>query len=153
MKIGIKGMAGTDEAAAIGKGNMKRVLIVDDEEGFLQSLCDGFSSSKRIVIFTALNGKEALEILDKKPIDLVVTDLFMPVMDGFELIGEMNKRHPDIPVIVMSAFLNNDTEQRLAALGVVGFLEKPLDFEDFARRIQENNRGHTKEWLDSVPLP
>lgn len=132
---------------------MKRVLIVDDEAGFLQSLCDGFCSSKRIVVFTALNGKEALEILDKKPIDLVVTDLFMPVMDGFELIDAMNMRHPDIPVIVMSAFLNSDTEERLAALGVVGFLEKPLDFEDFARRILENNRGHSKEWLDSIPLP
>ncbi len=132
---------------------MKKVLVVDDEAGFLQSLCDGLCSSKRLAVFTALNGKEALEILDRKPIDLVVTDLFMPVMDGFELIGEMNRRHPDIPVMVMSAFLNNDTEQRLAALGVVAFLEKPLDFEDFARRIQENNRGQTKEWLDSVPLP
>ncbi|HWR88809.1 MAG TPA: response regulator [Dissulfurispiraceae bacterium] len=142
-----------DDASASGKRDMKRVLIVDDEAGFLQSLCDGFCSSKRLAVFTALNGREALEILDRKAIDLVVTDLFMPVMDGFELIGEMNRRHPDIPVIVMSAFLNNDTEQRLAALGVVGFLEKPLDFDDFARRIEDSERGYSKEWLDSIPLP
>ena len=85
--------------------HVKTVLIVDDEKLFLASLEEGlqfFADEFRVI--TALNGKKALDQLHKNDVDLVVTDLKMPEMDGYQLLTEMIKGYPHIPVIVMTAF-------------------------------------------------
>jgi len=83
----------------------KTVLIVDDETPFILSLTTGLKRySSEYNILTAENGKIAVEILESTPLDLVVTDLRMPEMDGFELLAYMSTNFPSIPVIVMSAF-------------------------------------------------
>jgi YesN/AraC family two-component response regulator len=121
---------------------------------FLKSLSEGLSArSGEFCIFTARNGEEALRILDSTPVDLVVTDLKMPVMDGFEFLWKMRNTHPDIPVMVMSAFLNDDVDRRLATLGVSRYLEKPLDFEDFARSLRDEPPVRRRESNQSIPLP
>ncbi|HDH98197.1 MAG TPA: response regulator, partial [Deltaproteobacteria bacterium] len=67
---------------------MKNVLIVDDEKVFLLSLSDGLKSySDEFNVLIAFNGKEAVKILNSSKIDLVVTDLKMPEMDGFQLLA------------------------------------------------------------------
>jgi len=77
---------------------VKHVLIVDDEKPFLLSLTDGLASyAKDFTVVTAMNGKEAVTILDSTGVDLVVTDLRMPKMDGFELLAHISSNYPDIP--------------------------------------------------------
>ena len=115
---------------------MKKVLIVDDEKPFLLSLTDGLAAyAKDFEVLTALNGKEAVKVLDDTGVDLVVTDLRMPKMDGFELLAHMSGSYPDIPVIVMTAYGTPAIEERLQAMGTFHYLEKPLEFAVLADKI------------------
>jgi len=115
---------------------MKNVLIVDDEERYLLSIQSGFTVYKnQLKIITATNGKKAIEVLHSDPIDLVVTDLKMPEMDGFELLAYMASHFSSIPTIVMTAFGTEDAESKLKKLGTLKFLEKPIDFDQLADAI------------------
>ncbi len=117
---------------------MKIVLIVDDEEGFLRSLAEGLNACcEKFRVLTAHNGEEALRVLELTDISLVVTDLLMPRVDGYGLIGHIKTEWPWIPIIVMSAHLDHEAESRLKAMGVSHFLEKPLDFDHVATSIRE----------------
>ena len=109
---------------------MRNVLIVDDEPSLLLSIESGFENQQeRFTVITAGNGQEALEALELHKIDLVITDLSMPVMDGFTLLATMSHKHPEIPNIVMSAFGTPKMENQLKSLGTFQFLDKPLDFD------------------------
>jgi DNA-binding response OmpR family regulator len=126
---------------------VRTVLIVDDEHLFLESLREGLSTfASEFSVVTAGNGNEAAEILDGMPIDLVVTDLKMPVADGFQLLAVMMRRHPLVPAIVMTAFGTPAIEDRLRALDALDVLEKPIDFRVLAAKIREAltrvSRGH-----------
>jgi CheY-like chemotaxis protein len=108
---------------------MKNILIVDDEPTFLQLFVASLKASHpHLTILAAENGKKAVEILESAPVDLVVTDLRMPEMDGFELLAYLNWHFPSIPAIAMSAFFTPDVEERLKGFGTLRFLNKPLDF-------------------------
>jgi CheY-like chemotaxis protein len=115
---------------------LKYVLIVEDEKTFQISILDGLRRhEEEFRVLTAENGKAAKEILETLPVDLVVTDLKMPEMDGIELIAYIRKNHPYTPVIVMTAFGNPELENWLQSIGVFGYLEKPIDFEEFTNKI------------------
>lgn len=115
---------------------MKNLLIVDDENNFLLSLIDMLKGHKeKFMIITANNGKEGIDVLNSKPIDLVVTDLKMPEMDGFGLLAYISSEKPHIPVIVMTAFGTPEIEDRLLELGVYQYIEKPIDFEVLQEKI------------------
>lgn len=75
-------------------------------------------------ILTAENGEKALKVLESTPVDVVMTDLRMPVMDGFGLISQMKKMYPGIPVIILSSFLYPELETSLKAMGVSQFIDK-----------------------------
>src|SRR5689334_2972162 len=116
---------------------MKKVLIVDDEELFLASLTEGLSAyADEFAVITATNGKHAIEVLTEQQIDLVVTDLKMPVMDGFQLLAQMVSNYVDVPVIVMTAFGTPDIEDRLTEFNTFGYLEKPIEFQMLADKIR-----------------
>ena len=116
---------------------MKDVLIVDDETPFLQSLAEGLGDfhSGSLNVILADNGKKAIEILRTITIDVVVTDLRMPVADGYELLEYLMLNLPDLPVIVMTAHDGAGLEQRLKNLKVTRYIEKPIDFRTIANHI------------------
>lgn len=118
------------------------VLIVDDEASLLLSFRNGFERLKdRYRLYTAENGKQALEILETASIDICVTDIRMPIMDGFELLVVMNARFPTIPVIVMSAYGSPELEEKLESIGgMVRFLEKPMPFERLLECLEDSFR-------------
>jgi CheY-like chemotaxis protein/predicted regulator of Ras-like GTPase activity (Roadblock/LC7/MglB family) len=117
---------------------MKKVLIVDDEKTLLLSIRAGFEAYKdRFQLFTAEDGKKAVTILESNSIDLVVTDIRMPEMDGFELLVYMNARFSSIPVLVMSAYGTREIQGKFESIGIIGFLDKPVDFDDLVKSIDE----------------
>jgi CheY-like chemotaxis protein len=117
---------------------MKNVLIVDDENPFLLSVTDGLAAyAKEFAVITAINGKEAVKALSTAEINLVVTDLRMPKMDGFELLAHISGNYPDIPVIVMTAYGTPEIEERLQKMGTFHYLEKPLDLNVLADKITD----------------
>ncbi len=124
---------------------MKNVLIVDDEKSLLLSIEAGFDAYKdRFRLLTAEDGKKALKILSSETVDLVVTDIRMPQMDGFELLVYMNVHFPAIPVIVMSAYGTREIEGKFESIGIVGFLDKPLDFDVLLSSIEEGLKRSTQ---------
>ncbi len=132
---------------------MKKVLVVDDDHGFLlslQAMC-----RERVDIFevvTAGNGKEALAVLAGQPIHLVVTDLKMPEMDGFELVSRMSRLKNSVPVIVMTAFGTPEMEDRLMDLGAFQYIEKPVDFELLLQKIKDGLAAGAKGHVSGVSL-
>lgn len=112
------------------------ILLVDDETPFLQSLVEGLRIyAGNLNIITAENGKKAMEILKTVAVDLVITDLKMPVMDGFELLEYLKRERPETRVMVMSMLDSPEVQARLKCLGVNQFIEKPIDFRAIINKI------------------
>ena len=115
---------------------MTQVLVVDDDESFLASLIDGLAAEDYDVI-TARNGIEALQLLDGRPVDLILTDIKMPRMDGIQLIQELMNRGGFVPCIVMTAFGTHDLEGRVGRLGALELVNKPIDLAGLKAQIRE----------------
>jgi len=106
-----------------------RVLLVDDDEDLREHFATALTS-QGFEIFTAGDGEEALTKLARHPIDVIVTDLVMPKVDGFELLKTMRERGDDIPAIVLTGF--GDMHKALSIihdLKAYWFLEKPVKAE------------------------
>ncbi|MBU0484411.1 MAG: response regulator [Proteobacteria bacterium] len=108
---------------------MKNILITDDEESIRITLLEWFATKYDFNILMAENGKEAVKILKSETVDLLISDLNMPKMDGFELLAFMNNNFPSIPIVIMTAFVTPEIKQKVKDLGAAQFLEKPLNFE------------------------
>ncbi len=133
---------------------MKNVLIVDDERSFLSSVSEGLSAyAAEFNTLTAENGKKAIEILNSTQVDLVVTDLKMPEMDGFELLAYMSRQFPDIPVIVMTAYGTPEIKERVQSMGVSQYLEKPLDFKELVDKIFLELAASSEGYIRGITLP
>ncbi|XCN71547.1 MAG: response regulator [Candidatus Electrothrix aestuarii] len=132
----------------------QQVLIVDDEPELLLSISYGFEKNDRFQITTAHNGREALDILSRNPMDLVVTDLRMPVMDGVELLAAMTETFPKVPNIVMTAFGTPVMEQQLKKAGTMEVLEKPLDIDALEQAINRalDLHEHRNDGLAGITL-
>ncbi len=106
---------------------MANVLIVDDDPGLQKIL--GLSLKKyqnKFKVRFASNGAEALEIIDQMTIDLVVTDIKMPEVDGLSLLADMSVKHPTTPCIVLTSYTIPGLEKNLSKKGFQ-FLSKPVD--------------------------
>jgi DNA-binding NtrC family response regulator len=112
------------------------VLLIDDEAPFLNDLAEGLRlKSRRLQVVTASDAEKALEMLRTCKFDVVLTDLNMPGMNGYQVLREVEQRHPGTPVIIMSAYSRNSVEDRLVNLRFTGYLEKPLDLGEVAETI------------------
>ncbi len=110
---------------------MKRVLVVDDEEDMLWMLQRNLNKGmSQVEILAASSGEEALAILSDKKVDLVITDINMPGMNGLDLLIEVNNRYPDTGVIIMTAYPSNTFEREAMMGGSLRFVEKPFDIKD-----------------------
>ncbi len=119
------------------KGEVKRVLIVDDDKNFLLSLKDALRKFEdKFTVELAYNGKEALEILKKKKISLIVSDLKMGEMDGLELLNLISQDYPYIPFILMTAYGSPPIKSRAEELGVIQYIEKPITLEELLEAIE-----------------
>jgi DNA-binding NtrC family response regulator len=106
----------------------KSVLVVDDDTGMLRAL-DKVLTGEGAVVTCADSAGDAVEILTgrQKRIDLVITDLRMPLVTGVTMIYAIHEIRPAMPVIVLTAFGSPDIKAECLRLGAVVILEKPLD--------------------------
>lgn len=114
----------------------KRLLIVDDEETIRFSLSQAFIFAQgEYEVVVASDAIQALQRLKDKKFDIVITDLMMPGMDGFELIKKLREYQPDVPVIVITAYGNEEREEQSRRLGVVEYIEKPFDIHMIREKV------------------
>lgn len=115
------------------------ILIADDEEG----LRDIFAESLKLSgyrVSTAENGAAALRVLGAEAVDLLLTDILMPDVDGIELIMQARRSHPELKVIAMSGGGRTAAEVLIniaRRLGVHATLEKPFDLPTLLAKIEE----------------
>lgn len=107
---------------------METVLVVDDEKNYTLIL-KTVLEEENFETLTANSGKNALEILEKCDVDLVLADLKMPAMDGIELLDNIKKKNPDIPVIMMTAHGTVDKAVEAMQKGAYTFILKPFENE------------------------
>ncbi len=132
---------------------LETVLIVDDEKTFLLSLKDGLKiHEEKFRVLTAESGKEAVSLLRALPVDLLVTDLKMPEMDGFELLAWTTRERPELPVIVMTAFGTADIEAQLAEIEALQYLEKPLALADLENAIFTSLKAKARSYIRGIAL-
>lgn len=119
--------------------NNRVVLITEDEEinfYYLKTLL----KKTEAIILRAKNGKEAVDIITRQKgrVDLILMDLNMPVMDGYEAMRIIKSRHPGIPIIAQTAYtLNNDRMKCLKA-GFNDYIAKPINRLALFRMVSEN---------------
>lgn len=117
---------------------MTRVLIVEDDLEQARALKRTFAKLRPdLSIVTAENGRAATKLLGEQTVDVVLTDLRMPEMDGFELLAWLYDHQPHVPVFTMSAFDVNGAAARLSSLGDIDHFSKPLDEHALVTRIGE----------------
>lgn len=108
---------------------MDKILIVDDTETNIDILVS--TLAEEYELYVSLNGVEALEILEDTTPDLILLDIMMPEVDGYETIKEikMNNKLKNIPVIFMSAISNMEGKSKGFSLGAVDYITKPFEIE------------------------
>jgi CheY-like chemotaxis protein len=132
---------------------MPTVLIVDDEKLFLSSVSEGIANLlDGITILTASQGAEALEIIRQGGVDLLVTDLKMPVMDGFQLLAYVASERPQVSAIVMTAFGTSEIEKRVREIGAIGYIEKPIDLHALASLVESTLAKRSAGFLRGINL-
>lgn len=117
---------------------MKTILIVDDERPIRVEVMKCLAREQpSFRLLEAENGRQAMEVFEREAIDLLVTDLDMPVMDGFELLALMLQQHASIPIIIMSSFGVSAIGDELEQMGAICYIEKPFDSSTIAGQIRQ----------------
>ena len=112
-----------------------RVLLVDDEKDFVEMLSLRLNEVGEKVT-AAYSGKECLETLENKEIDVVILDIKMPGMDGMETLREIKKRFPLVEVIMLTGHGSAETAVEGMKLGAFDYLMKPADFNDLTTKLE-----------------
>ncbi len=128
--------AASDGPTTAATGNGERVLVVDDETFILETAREALRD-KGYRVHTAAGGDEALQQIDENgDVDVVITDLRMPNMDGLDLIRTLRAQHPNLPIIAASGVADGQSEEALTA-GAHTFLAKPFDEDTLQTALQE----------------
>ncbi len=113
----------------------KHILLIDDEEAFVTTLAERMELrglSPRV----ALNGQDGLRLLQESVPDIVILDLRMPGISGTEVLQEIKRQHPQLPVIILSGHGSKEDLENCMALGAADCLRKPLEIRVLLDKIQ-----------------
>lgn len=121
---------------------MLQIAIVDDHTLFRKSLALLINSfSEMVVVIEASNGVELLDKLKGKPVDIILLDLQMPEMDGFETCRKVKQLYPSIKILVLTLMNEIDTIRNVVNMGVQGYFTKntpPKELEDVIWKLEDN---------------
>lgn len=113
---------------------MATILVVEDDKHTRLLTCARLKPY--YTVEEAVNGEQALEILDHKHIDLIIADIQMPVMNGYDLVKELREAGMTIPVIMLTAMHTFDDKRTGFASGADDYLTKPINYEELLWRIK-----------------
>ena len=118
---------------------MKTILVVDDEKNYLVVL-SAFLSEEGYESLTVNNAQDALEIVESTDLDLVLTDMKMPSMDGIELLRRIKEKAPDLPVVMMTAYGTVEKAVEAMQLGAFNFIQKPFQNQTLKQIVDKGVR-------------
>lgn len=103
------------------------ILLVDDEENYRELIAKVLTKAGYEVL-QAADGMGALSLLERSNVDLVISDILMPVLNGYALVARLREKWPDMPVILTTGFLSPDAAKSMMK-GSVDFIPKPINAE------------------------
>jgi CheY-like chemotaxis protein len=132
---------------------INKVLIVDDEETLTWSMTKTLAKDQgKYELVIANTGAEALKVLQKDPIDVVVTDIRMPDINGLELLSTIRKQYPSTKVIIMTAYGSPEVHKEATRRGSYFYLEKPFEISDIRtlilKALEEKRGGFVGQVVD-----
>ena len=127
-----------------------KILLVDDEKQFVDTLAErlamrGFSAR------VAYDGPQALKAVEE-PTDVIVLDLRMPGMDGFEVLRSVKESTPQVQVIILTGHGGDAEEQTAYRMGAYNFLKKPMDIDELLNSIRMAYRDKVENAMVAVSL-
>ena len=105
---------------------MKGILIVDDQQG-IRMLLDEVFKKEGFTTYLAANGFDAIRIAQENALDCVLLDMKIPGMDGLEILACLKKDHPQLPVMMMTAYVEQHMMDKANELGVIKYFTKPFN--------------------------
>ncbi len=133
----------------MAKENIK-ILLVDDEKQFVDTLSERLEM-RGFTARVAYDGPQALEMV-KMPTDVIVLDLRMPGMDGFEVLKAVKKSNPDVQVIILTGHGGDAEEKTAYRMGAYSFLRKPMDIDDLLSSIRMAYRDKVENTMVAVAM-
>ena len=136
--------------------NTSSILIVEDHAGFAEVLLRVLNTDKNLnVVAVAESAEKALEQIPNLKVDLVLVDVSLPHMNGIDLVGELRKKYPTLPCIVLSGHLSSDYARRAMEAGARGYVVKdnPAGILEGIRRVLNGENYISKELEDSFIGP
>lgn len=113
-----------------------RVLIVEDDEANKLVIKDLIEMIYDVDVVVTSNGLEALEMLEKEKFDIVLSDIKLPKMDGYEFIKEFKKRY-SIPAVAITAFAVDGDREKILDAGFDDYVAKPVDFDELQQILDK----------------
>ncbi len=113
-----------------------KILLVDDEKEFVDTLKERIQL-RDLGPNVALNGEEALRIVDDEVPDVMVLDLRMPGIDGLEVLERVKKSYPEVQVIILTGHGSKKDEKEAHRLGAYKYLQKPVDVDKLVKTIHQ----------------
>ena len=119
------------------------ILVVDDEADVAELFRQRFRREARqgiYVLHFAQSGDQAVQLLDDEiepELLAVLSDINMPGMDGLQLLGEIKQRFPDPPVMMVTAYGDDERRRRASELGAAEFITKPVDFDYLKEQLRQ----------------
>ena len=128
----------------IDSNEIIRLIIVDDHKLFLDGLTSLLNQSKEIkLVGTANNGNDALQLLENKEADLVITDISMPEMDGMKLAKEIRIKYPNIKILALTMHNEGNMISNMLRSGITGYILKDVGKEELLNAIKTVWSGET----------
>ena len=123
----------------------RTVLIVEDAEDCATTLEIALSALRQVTVRHADSAESALQALDREPVAVVVTDVHLPEMDGFELVSRLRRhpRHSGVPILVISGDSDPATPRRALNLGANAFFAKPYSPAAVRQKVVELIHAHS----------
>lgn len=114
---------------------MNRILLVEDDER-LQQLYQSVLERAGFLVFAVANGTEALKQLESTQVELIITDIMMPVMDGYELLETLRSSRVETPVLIITAKADFEDKKKGFQLGTDDYMTKPVDVNEMVLRVE-----------------
>ena len=131
----------------------RTVLVVDDDPAVRRLLREGLPMHlEGTTVATAVHGGDAIQHLCKHPVSVIVTDVSMPIMDGFTLLAYVRKHHPNLPVVVLSTMAAEAVMEGAPQLGMLRILRKPASPSQVAEAVRSAHAESASGRMTAVPL-
>ncbi len=124
------------QADDLQAGSMAYTILIVDDEPAMGELLGKVLSRRGYLTFIASSAQEAIIIFERQPIDLVISDLDLPQVNGFQLMSQIKAIQPDVPVVLMTSFGDHEQGLRAHEKGACYFLSKPLNMDTIISCIE-----------------